>query len=90
MDLSILIIWMSPFRILGVSGVLFHFYTISNRYSEDPDQTPRSAASDLGLHCLPMYQKWDARLLWVFYPFSLPFGVRGWLRLVILWHFLDY
>ena len=20
---------------------------------EDPDQTPRSAASDLGLHCLP-------------------------------------
>ena len=25
--------------------------------SEDPDQTPRSAASDLGLHCLPMSQK---------------------------------
>ena len=22
--------------------------------SVDPDQTPRSAASDLGLHCLPM------------------------------------
>ena len=22
--------------------------------SEDPDQTPRSAASDLGLHCLPI------------------------------------
>ena len=22
--------------------------------SGDPDQTPRSAASDLGLHCLPM------------------------------------
>ena len=22
--------------------------------SEDPDQTPRSVASDLGLHCLPM------------------------------------
>ena len=22
----------------------------------DPDQTPRSAASDLGLHCLPMSQ----------------------------------
>ena len=33
--------------------------------SEDPDQTPRSAASDLGLHCLPMSQKWDARLIWV-------------------------
>ena len=25
--------------------------------SEDPDQTPRSTVSDLGLHCLPMYQK---------------------------------
>ena len=25
--------------------------------SEDPDQTPRSAASDLGLHYLPMSQK---------------------------------
>ena len=28
----------------------------------DPDQTPRSAASDLGLHCLPMSLLWDARL----------------------------
>ena len=33
--------------------------------SEYPDQKPRSAASDLGLHCLPMSQKWDARLIWV-------------------------
>ena len=23
--------------------------------SGDPDQTPHHAASDLGLHCLPMY-----------------------------------
>ena len=29
----------------------------------DPDQTPHSAASDLGLHCFPMSQKWDARLI---------------------------
>ena len=29
------------------------------------DQTPRSAASDLGLHCLLMSQKWDARLICV-------------------------
>ena len=28
-------------------------------YSEDPDQTLRSAASDLGLHCLSMSLKWD-------------------------------
>ena len=29
--------------------------------SEDPDQT--FVASDLGLHCLPMCQKRDARLI---------------------------
>ena len=22
-------------------------------------------ASDFGLHCLPMFQKWNARLIWV-------------------------
>ena len=33
--------------------------------SEDPDKTPPSAASDLGLHSLSMSQKWDARLIWV-------------------------
>ena len=32
MDLSILIKWTSPLSIWGVSGVLFHFYSISNRY----------------------------------------------------------
>ena len=33
----------------------------------DPDQTPRSVASDLGLHCLSVPHKKDARLikLWV-------------------------
>ena len=31
----------------------------------DPDQTPHSVASDLGLHCLPMSYKKDARLIWV-------------------------
>ena len=55
-DPSIFINWTSPFPILGVSGVLFHFYSVSTRYS---------AASDLGMHCLPMSQKWDARLIGV-------------------------
>ena len=32
-DHSIHIIWTSPFPILGVSGALFHFYFISDRYS---------------------------------------------------------
>ena len=36
-----------------------------NANSVDPNQTSRSAASDLGLHCLPMSPKWDAKLKWV-------------------------
>ena len=33
--------------------------------SVDPDQMPRSAAYDLGLHCLPASHLRDARLIWV-------------------------
>ena len=33
--------------------------------SGDPDQTPRSVASGLGLHLLPSSHKKDARLIWV-------------------------
>ena len=33
--------------------------------SGDPDQMPRSAASDLGLHCLPITLLWVSRLQWV-------------------------
>ena len=36
-----------------------------NANSVEPDQTPCSAASDLGLHCLPMSLLWDASLIWV-------------------------
>ena len=35
----------------------------------DPDQTPRSTASDLGLYCLPMSHKRDTKLIWVNYFF---------------------
>ena len=47
--------------------VMFFFLEISelNANSVDPDQTPSSAASDLGLHCLPVSLLWDARLIWV-------------------------
>ena len=31
----------------------------------DLDQMPHSAASDLGLHCLPMSLLWDTRYKWV-------------------------
>ena len=35
--------------------------------SGDPDQTPPSAASDLGLHCLPVTFLGVSRLQWVKY-----------------------
>ena len=35
-----------------------------NANSVDPNQTPRSVAADLGLHCLPMSLLWDAGLKW--------------------------
>ena len=33
--------------------------------SGDPDQTPHSVASDLGLHCLPITLLQVSRLQWV-------------------------
>ena len=43
--------------------------------SGDPDQTPHSAASnaasDLGLHCLPVTLLWVSRLQWVNEVFSV-------------------
>ena len=69
----------SLFQILGVLGGIFHFYLNSYRafYDEtgDPDQTPRSVASDLGLRCLPMSHKKDARLTWVKSRTSIYFNV---------------
>ena len=38
---------------------------VINANSVDPDQMPHSAASDLGLYCLPMSHLWDARPKWV-------------------------
>ena len=60
MDFSTLIYWKSPFATLRVLGVFFlglfdsrQKLLLANR--GDPDQTPHYAASDLGLHCLPVY-----------------------------------
>ena len=39
--------------------------------SGDPDQTPCSAASDLGLHCLPITLLWVSQLQWVKCPTSV-------------------
>ena len=63
---------MSVYRTIGplVRGVRSDFYFLSrismkflcaNRIA--PDGTPRSAASHLGLFCLPMSHKRDARLI---------------------------
>ena len=59
MDSSTLTLWTGPFPIEGLSGWFYDFHIFSenpilNANSVDPDQTPRSAAFDLGLHCLPM------------------------------------
>ena len=57
-------------RIIGVSGLLnFNYFHLNlkrntqlcNANSVDPDQTPRVAASDLGLHCLPVSHLRGAR-----------------------------
>ena len=62
---------MSPLSFLGVLGVIFHFYFIIDenhvRKRIAPDGMQRFAASHLGLICLPMSHKKDARLIWVKY-----------------------
>ena len=63
-----------PFKPSGIShyyqlnrsilyGGTLHFYSNFD-YSGDPDQMPRSVAPDPDLHCLPMSDKNDARLIW--------------------------
>ena len=69
MDLSILNFCASSFPIKGVSGKLlllprFIAIPVFIANSEDPDQTLHSAASDLGLNCLPISLLWDARHKW--------------------------
>ena len=54
--------------VLRFTGWYISFIQILIEHSEgnrgDPDQTPHFAASDLGLHRLPMSHKKDARLIW--------------------------
>ena len=68
-DFPILFNWTIPFPILGLSGVLFHVHFIFFIELHVSKQwKPWSDAfygSDLGLHCLPLSRKWDARLIWV-------------------------
>ena len=52
------------YRVAGYISLILCFVEspLFNANSVDPDQTPRSAASDLGLYCLPLSLLWDARL----------------------------
>ena len=43
----------------------FKEFPLFNANTVDPDQTPRSVASDLGLHCLVMSLLWDAMPKWI-------------------------
>ena len=52
----------SLFPILGLLGGTFHLNLKAN--SGEPDERPHFAASDLVLHCLPMFPKKLARLIW--------------------------
>ena len=67
--LSYTFYWKSPFSILGMSGYTYRYSKrklvelFSN--SGDPDQTPRSAASDLGLHCLLVTRLGVSSLQWL-------------------------
>ena len=68
MDSPIIINRMNPLSFLGVLGVIFIFlspfsmkFLWANRIA--PDGTPHSAASHLGLFCLPLSHKKDARLI---------------------------
>ena len=45
--------------------VLFTFFSNLIKHSVSKGDPDQSVASDLGLNCLPMSHKLDARLLWV-------------------------
>ena len=56
----------------GSLGSKFQFHSNFKMYiplanSSEPDQTPRSVASDMVLHCLPMSYKKDVILKWAIY-----------------------
>ena len=63
-DFSTTTVWIGLFPKAGCLFFYYYYYyvvffflleiTVVNANNVDPDQTPRSAASDLGLHCLPM------------------------------------
>ena len=70
-------LWTGPFREGGVSGQILltqcFVESVSVFNSVDPDQTSRSAASDLDVHCLPMslFSSPEHEVLMVSYSWSV-------------------
>ena len=67
LDSSTSSLWTGAFSIerVLVSVTTFYRNLFFNANRVGPDQTPRSAASDLGLHGLSMSIVWDTRHKWV-------------------------
>ena len=64
-DISQFVTVGSMARCVGIGGIFIYIQIlmeISIINSADPDQLALFAASDLGLYCLPMSRKMDARL----------------------------
>ena len=59
---SLLVEGVSGFFLLLPCFIEVHVF---NANSVDPDQMLHPAASDLGLHCLPMFHLQDARIKWI-------------------------
>ena len=66
-------VWLIFSITMFVEILVFHANSV------DPDQTPRNAASDLRLHCWPIFLLWDEeRLIWVYVVGQLSFhGTLG-------------
>ena len=70
MNSSALILWTRSFPVEGRSGYLvllssFIEIPVFNANSAFPDQMPHSVASDLDLHCFPVFRLWHAGHKWV-------------------------
>ena len=70
MDSSTITLWTGLCPTAGCLVSIYYYYVCFieipdlNANSVDPDRTPRSAASDLDLHCLLISLLWDARHKW--------------------------
>ena len=65
MEVPSLINWINPFPFHGLLEGIFHFYSNFDITFCKQTVAPRSVASDLDLHCLPMSHKKYSRLIWV-------------------------